>query len=95
MFAIVASTAAIAAMIVDEFLNLLLACQFCGTGPPQEHLKEPDPLEDPLRPFIDRLYRGLCCRCHLNLYCMLLFPLYTNTAERSIIAVEGSTVKWG
>lgn len=86
---------AIATMILYKLLDLLLARLLCVRFTPKEPLKELDPLEDPVRPFADCLGRGLCCRLHRNLYFMLLFPLITLPAERSIIAVEGETVKWG
>jgi hypothetical protein len=64
---------AIAAMILHEIVNLLLARQLCGRLAPQELLKELDPLEDPSRPFADGLCRGLCCHCHLDLYVCFFF----------------------
>ncbi len=44
---------AIAATILNEIVNLALARQWCGRCPAKEPLKELDPLEDPVRPFVD------------------------------------------
>lgn len=48
-----AAAAAVAATILHEFLNLLIARQLCWRLPPKELLKELEPLKDPLRPLVD------------------------------------------
>ena len=53
MFAVAAVAATVAFSVFDEFLDKLIARQLYGRLPPKELLKEPDPLEDPLRPLVD------------------------------------------
>ena len=53
MLAAITVSTTVASSVFDEFLDLLIARQLYWRLPPQELLKELDPLEDPLRPLVD------------------------------------------